>query len=174
MKQLLLPLLALALLTQCHKDGPDPATTLPAATQTGANTFGCRVNGEVWLPKGNTGRANSVALYDPDPKGAVLNIATYRIDGRQEFMNLFCAPITPQKHVFTIGLPPQTEAIGHYDGFYGDYANNPALTYLKGQINLTRVDEQAGVLAGTFWFSSVRRGSTDTLKVTDGRFDYKL
>ena len=43
-----LPLyLCLATLTQCSKCKNDPAPTdqLPAATQTGANTFGCLVNG---------------------------------------------------------------------------------------------------------------------------------
>lgn len=54
-----LPLyLALVLLTQCSecKNDPtprDPADQLPPATQTGANTFGCLVNGQPYTPSGS-------------------------------------------------------------------------------------------------------------------------
>ena len=173
----LLLLAALLGLSQCKKSHPDPAKPedqLPPATQTGANTFGCLVNGQPWLPSGNNGTPNSVALYDKYPNGADLNIATYRIAGREEYINLFCGFITPQKRTFIISLPPKTEATGHYDGFYGDYSHDYSLNYVKGQIALTRMDEAAGIVAGTFWFTAVRIGSSDTLKVTQGRFDYKF
>ena len=48
------PLLLLVLTlmsTKCEKEKPEP--TLPPATQTGANTFGCKVNGKVYIPNGN-------------------------------------------------------------------------------------------------------------------------
>ncbi len=43
-------LLFVILHTQCEKDTPDPNNIpgLPPATQIGANTFGCLVNGEPW------------------------------------------------------------------------------------------------------------------------------
>ncbi|MGH2649337.1 MAG: hypothetical protein ACRDE8_17285, partial [Ginsengibacter sp.] len=38
---------------ECKKHKPgNPVDQLPPATQTGANTFGCLINGEVFLPKG--------------------------------------------------------------------------------------------------------------------------
>ena len=54
------PLLLAALLglSQCKKNDINPVDQLPPATQTGANTFGCLVNRQVWLPKGNNGNAN--------------------------------------------------------------------------------------------------------------------
>ena len=184
MKHNLLVLLPLALsLAQCHKHDPDPAKPedqLPAATQTGANTFGCLVNGQPWLPSGNNGTSNSVALYDPGintPSGAQLNISAYRIAASETYMNLYCGPITPLKRTFTIGIPtnrpPLAEAFGCYESDTASFCGS-ALAYSKGQITLTRVDEQAGILAGTFWFTAVRIGSSDTLKVTQGRFDYKI
>jgi len=39
-------------LVHCHRDQPRPKTELeklPAATQTGAYTFGCLVNGKAWV-----------------------------------------------------------------------------------------------------------------------------
>ena len=47
-----IPLLAL----KCNKDPEppiEPIDQLPPATQTGENTFGCLVDGEVWLPRGS-------------------------------------------------------------------------------------------------------------------------
>lgn len=176
------PLLLAALLglSQCKKSDPDPVSQLPPATQTGANTFGCLVNGQPWLPSGNNGTPNSVALYDPGINtsgGAQVNIAAYRVGSPDTYMNLYCGPITPLKSTFTMGIPlnrpPLAEATGCYEGGSVSFCNS-SLAYIKGQIVLTRMDEQAGIIAGTFWFTAVRIGSSDTLKVTQGRFDYKI
>jgi hypothetical protein len=167
---------ALLLLTQCSKckNDPtptDPASQLPPATQTGAGTFGCLVNGQPYTPKGNNGMTNFAVLYEPQLNGATLNILTYRIDGRREYINLFCGPITPQKRTFTVGMP-NIEATISYDGFAGEYSSTDG-GYQRGQITITRLDEQAGILSGTFEFTSVGLKG-DTLKVTQGRFDSKL
>ena len=176
------PLLLAALLglSQCKKKDPDPLSQLPPATQTGANTFGCLVNGQPWLPSGNNGGPNSVALYDPGidkPGGAQVNIKAYRLAATDTYITLYFRQITTQKRIFTMELPalgqPVVEAFGCYEGD-GDSFCNPNLIYLNGQVLLARVDEKAGIIAGTFWFSAVQRGSPDTLKVTQGRFDYKF
>ena len=60
-----LPLLAALLgLSQCTKD--DPEAGLPSATQTGANTFGCLVNGQVWTPKGNNSGCLTILMFSPE------------------------------------------------------------------------------------------------------------
>ena len=159
-------------LAQCHHDDPTPLSQLPPASQTGAGTFGCLINGRAYTPKGNNGTTNFAVLYEPGPQGVGLNILTYRIDGGRQYLSLSCGLITPQKRTFTIGLPA-TEGDAAYDGVGGDYFNDNGLTYRRGQIIITRLDEQAGVLSGTFEFTSVRRGG-DTLKVTQGRFDSRL
>ena len=38
---------------------------------------------------------------------------------------------------------------------------------------ITRLDRQAGVVSGTFWFTLYKSGC-DSIRVTDGRFDRKL
>lgn len=167
---LLLPL-ALAL-AQCHHNDPAPADQLPPATQTGAGTFGCLVNGRVYTPQGNVGKTNFAVLYEPGPNGDNLNIITYRIDGGYQGINLYCGLITTQKRVFVIGLP-MGEGQASYFGPTGDYIDSSSLIYRRGQIAITRLDEQAGILAGTFEFTSVNTKG-DTLKVTQGRFDSKL
>lgn len=54
----------------CKKDKASE-DQLPPATQSGANTFGCLVNGKVFEPKGydGTGRPNPHVQYDYDLNG---------------------------------------------------------------------------------------------------------
>jgi hypothetical protein len=81
MKATYLPLLALGLLlVQCRKNDDAPAKPedqLPAATQTGANTFGCLVNGQPYSPSGNNGTSNYAVIYDPSFQGGNLQVETY-------------------------------------------------------------------------------------------------
>jgi hypothetical protein len=79
----LLLYLCLATLTQCSKckDDPIPVNQLPPATQTGAGTFGCLVNGQAWMPKGNDGFSNYSVAYDPTYRQGTLNVSTYRLSG---------------------------------------------------------------------------------------------
>ena len=51
-------LVGIAIHTSCKKD-----PILPSATQSGANTFGCKVNGEIWIPDGRGG-INGVKAID--------------------------------------------------------------------------------------------------------------
>ena len=48
MKNIIAFLFSIVLLSSCKKE----VDSLPEATQTGANTFGARVNGEFWIPQG--------------------------------------------------------------------------------------------------------------------------
>src|SRR5471030_2994923 len=54
-RSIILPIFSLIILSSsCKKHVIQPAdqlSLLPAATQTGANTFGCLVNGQVFVPK---------------------------------------------------------------------------------------------------------------------------
>ncbi len=55
MKQLLLIIASFVLLSSsCRKPKPvNPVDQLPPETQAGANTFGCLIDGKVFIPKGN-------------------------------------------------------------------------------------------------------------------------
>nr|WP_315252868.1 hypothetical protein [uncultured Flavobacterium sp.] len=65
MKKLLLLLVTLSL-SCCSKDDnkpTNPIDQLPPATQTGANTAGCLVDGKAFLPKGYSPIGNLVCNY---------------------------------------------------------------------------------------------------------------
>ncbi|MBH8567316.1 hypothetical protein KB206_00355 [Microvirga sp. STS02] len=178
-----LPLhLALLLLTQCSKckNDPrpaDPVSQLPPVTQTGANTFGCLVNGQAYTPQGNNGTSNFAVLYEPGPTGANLNLLTYRItsNGRQ-YLNLSCGPVT-QARTYSLSIPVTEGTAGYADTSRprpcDSYESNQAPSYRKGTLTLTRLDLQARIIAGTFELTLAQPGC-DTIRITQGRFDKKL
>jgi hypothetical protein len=171
---------ALLLLTQCSKckkDDPTPEEQLPPATQIGANTFGCLVNGQAYLPSGYNGTSNYVVLYEPAPNGGTLNILTYSIKGTtRQFINLSCGPII-QPRRFSLDIPV-TEGTASYTNTSlpkpcNSYEGNQAPSYRKGSLTITRLDLSAGIISGTFEVTLAQPGC-DTIRVTKGRFDKKL
>ena len=178
MKPNLLPLLGLALLllTQCQKSDPDPVSALPPETQTGANTFGCLVNGQAWTPRGNAGFSNYQVDFDPTYRGGILGIHTYRYDNNGitfqsiifggdsiNHLGKYSLKTLPRSATFTdTGRPT---GCNDFDSRYGSYC--------QGKMVVTRLDRTAGIVSGTFEFTLARAGC-DTVKVTQGRFDKKL
>ncbi|MCB2378572.1 hypothetical protein LGH70_13310 [Hymenobacter sp. BT635] len=177
MKRLLL-YAALLLLTQCSKckqEDPSPESQLPPSTQTGANTFGCLVNGQPWTPKGGDGTANYTVSYDAAYRKGTLNIYTYRITGTTAYtyqsITLFSDSLT------RTGIYSLTIA-GHQEGLFSDLStgckfHGNAPHYRRGNLTITRLDLQAGIIAGTFAFTLYKPGC-DSIRVTNGRFDKQL
>ncbi|WP_345227125.1 hypothetical protein [Hymenobacter koreensis] len=170
---------ALLLLTQCSKckdNDPSPEKQLPPATQTGANTFGCLVNGQAWTPRGNNGTSNYSVVYEQTPN-ALFDLRTYRyFDTGQpdafQYLILFARNLRGAG-VYDLADASNTR-VSLNDRLSGCYYNSQdAGTYHKGTLTITRLDLQAGIIAGTFDFTLYLPGC-DTLKVTNGRFDKKL
>ena len=184
-----LPLyLALALLTQCSKCKHDPTPAkpedqLPPATQTGAGTFGCLLNGQPFLPSGNLATPNFFVIYDPTFHGGNLDVRTYRNTDKlsnKQYLNFggdsinqvgtysFITSSTfPMRSTHTVYFSDDNKSspCNYYNYFPG--------TTTKGQLTITRLDKQQGIISGTFQFILAQPGC-DTLRFTNGRFDYKL
>ncbi|WBO86705.1 DUF6252 family protein [Hymenobacter yonginensis] len=171
---------ACLLLTQCSKckdNDPTPEEQLPPATQTGANTFGCLVNGQPWTPQGSDGTANYTVSYDLFPSGGILNISTYRISGQggNDFQTIaLWAKEIQSPNTFSI-QNSSTAAASFLDRKTNCYwsSTDATLTYRRGTLTITRLDLQAGIVSGTFAFTLYKPGC-DSIRVTNGRFDYKL
>jgi hypothetical protein len=169
MKQTLLPILALALLTQCKKNDPDPASQLPPATQTGANTFGCLINGQCWIPFGT---GNYSIYYDPNYRHGTINISATLPGSGKDYQNITLF----SDSLKSVGRYPLT-FLKHQEAVFSNtkacsfFSGDPH--YRKGTLTVTRLDAQAGIISGTFEFTLAKAGC-DTLKVTQGRFDKKL
>jgi hypothetical protein len=179
-----LPLYAgLLLLTQCSKCKHDPApadplSQLPPATQTGANTFGCLVNGQAYTPNGYNGTTNYAVLYDPTFQGGALDVRAYRYtgSGTNTQQNIIIGGDSIN-HIGTYRL----SSTGAQNAFFMDrnraspcdrFAGGNGV-YTKGTLTITRLDVALGIISGTFAFTLAQAGC-DTIKVTQGRFDKKL
>lgn len=175
MKTLLLVLFAATLFSGCKKDKSEDQ--LPPATQIGANTFGCKINGKVFVPKGydGTGRPNPHIVYDYDLNGQpYLFIETHRykennsiagIDitffglnnvGNYFFNNYFRLSGGSQEVLGTCGISIIDTTIKRWGGGY-----------------ITKLDIPNRIISGTF-DCKFKRPDCDTTYITDGRFDIRF
>lgn len=168
-------LAALLSLSQCKKNDLTPEEQLPPATQTGANTFGCLVNGQPWQPGGNDGTSNYSVYYDYSYAQGTLSVATYRLTGNgsdEQVIGLGSDSLrTTGKYVLRTSGRHQADFINNQPRCA--YYSSDKGTYCKGSFIITRLDRTLGIVSGTFNFTLAKAGC-DTIKVTQGRFDKKL
>jgi hypothetical protein len=187
MKYLLLTatLLLLALLAGCKKEDqiPYPLSELPPATQTGARTFGCLINGEPWVayaPWDLFGKLR--AYYDEEHYGFDYNrrliVGSHRIIPSYDLNNDSIA----NSLGFTIN-PIISE--GYYDkqnleNYKSSFFLSKPLpskiyeldTIVPFHIHITKLDTVKKIVSGTFEFDMRRiSDSMDVLQIRHGRFD---
>ena len=164
----------------CKKALPGkPADQLPAATQTGANTFGCLVDGVAFLPGGNilgggnlqcnymfVNKAYSVVIRGTN-NGKNLKSVSVQTDS--------LAIVEGQSYILKTRI--KGNASGTYFFGYETSAGNQILNqYLtngitaSGLLTITHLDTYNQIMSGTFWFTSIESNG-DSAKITDGRFD---
>ncbi len=166
MKKILLIFLSLfiigAFLSTCKKD------KLPKATEKGANTFGCKINGVSFKPCENK------YISDPTLYGGMDQ--TFN----EAFVTAECNNPKPQRRVYIqlynfrgVGdyLLSDSNNICTYKQRYPDKIYQSFLTG-KGKVTITKDDRTNYILSGTFEFTAANQdNSNDVVTVTDGRFD---
>ncbi len=168
--------------SECKKHKPgNPIDQLPPETQVGANTFGCLVDGKVFLPKGPSLSPILTCYYQyiyySSPTGYVFQVAA-RDNSNSSILNSIniLSDSVKLEQGKTYDLQETTK--GTVRGNYRHWVNNSLddfLTYspLSGQLILKKFDEINQIASGTFWFNAVN-ANRDTVHVTDGRFDMKF
>ncbi|GAB3636589.1 hypothetical protein GCM10027422_21790 [Hymenobacter arcticus] len=173
-------LAALLGLSQCHHADPGPAKPedqLPPATQTGAGTFGCLLNGQPWTPSGYSGHPDFITTYDAGYHNGTLQIKCYRYTTSGTLQGLTFGATNVKQAGTYLFASTGDNGLNYIDTELKspcsivDNANSGA--YQTGNLTLTRFDLKAGVISGTFNFKLYQSGC-DTLKITQGRFDYTL
>lgn len=151
---------------------------LPPITKTGANTFGCLVNGVAWLPNGSRpqyGGPNPDVYVDPTFQGGRFSITGHQYNNFQSKVGFGSANCTSTGY-FDIALP-----VNGID--YNRFMNNTSTcefssfdpgTYRRGFFNISRYDLNNGIFSGTFEFTIKSQACGDTIRITNGRFDVKL
>ncbi|WP_282016686.1 hypothetical protein [Marinifilum flexuosum] len=172
---LLMVLLSFSLLVICCEK--DDEAHLPDITNTGENTFGCLINGEVWRPEGQ------ILSY---PEFSIIHDQYNEVD----FLNLVVRESS--KSGFRFSIPKDLIKIGeinlkksfgseagvNYTDAYGkEYKWNSENYGEFIVINLDTITNEANVtpyriIAGTFWFDLVSNEG-ELIKIREGRFDFK-
>lgn len=158
---------SLLLLASCSKN------KLPRPTESGKNTFGCKIDGKVFLPS-----EDEPTFSGPSRPLIVSNsfINGFIIRARK------LGSSTVAHENVLIGLPYLKNTGTYFLTTYGygeykiDYAGGPTYrtnnTY-TGEVNITRCDTVNQIYSGTFSFKAVDENTGKVVNVTDGRFDVK-
>lgn len=164
-------LLIFALLfSSCKKD------KLTKATQVGANTFSCKVNGVVYIPNDEafSVRAISTSLSLNENNNyydlRVLTNFSYKKPNFQINIILYKVKETGKYLLngaeFRYGEYFITEVYG---------AEYDTKTRNIGEVNITKIDIVNKIVSGTFWFEATNKDDpNDKVSITDGRFDLRL
>jgi len=168
MKKLFFSILLILSLTslKCSKDPVTIPDQLPPITTTGPNTFGCKVDGNVWLPYGGFSLDAITVSGGIIGKSSDIQIVTCnRKNNAQTDIDLIF------QNIFDTGtykiFNHLNEGMVYSDGNDG---YEPFDTF--GVVHISRCDTSNNIIAGTFSFM----GYTDNthvkkVNITDGRFD---
>jgi len=153
---------------------PDhPKEALPSATQTGANTFGCLVNGKVWLPKGFDGTSNLSLSYDPSFNKGTFDLRSYRYPNSSSWFQSIILASDSLLATGVYNLDEKHQDAQFMDSNHCNYYGFDTTVHRTGAITITKFDLTKGIISGTFQFT-LSKARCDSIKVTQGRFDKKL
>ncbi|RYE18438.1 MAG: hypothetical protein EOP51_21960 [Sphingobacteriales bacterium] len=179
MKLLYLLLACFLLLTACSKDddtnSPD---TLPPATQEGKNTFGCKVNGRNWVPDSDDWMASVLYSHYISQDTTVGPKGQLHVGASNGILHQgvrFTIPVLPPI-LGNYTLNQSHYLLGGGGGYSSNISPNSSNDYFTdtlhtGTVTLTKFDTINHIVSGTFYFQAKLQGGTETVNVTDGRFD---
>jgi hypothetical protein len=182
MKQIKLLLIIIActnIFAGCKKDKntTEPTDQLPPATQIGANTFGCLVNGKVYVPKGYNGNGspNPKKLYDIGLNGRpILGITADQIVN-SNYKGSILISFGNLDHLGTYMMPNDFNFSLDWTDVIGNCSTIAFDTTIKkfGGGEITKLDIPNRTISGTF-NCKFKTLQCDTVFITDGRFDIKF
>jgi hypothetical protein len=192
MRKLFILILIIFIASCSNDENSNPGALLPPETQTGANTFGCLIDGKILLPlSGNTSQINPLyggrltrgfAEFDFDYYE--LEIIDHKSTPRASlFFHMHNAPANGLG-TFTIN---ESNGLTSIDGLEHHYIhcnifNSESNSYQRyisfqnsGNFTISRLTPSTGsgtIISGTF-NCKLRNinDPTDVIEITDGRFD---
>ena len=167
MKYLFL-LFATLLAASCTEDDElTPLDQLPPATQTGENIVACLIDGEPWVNDPNrTGEVNISASY-------------YEMQDAMQIITFSGEYGTSRGSVISLIISPPNTGLSNLESNSLRYTSKPQteeeveyfLNVNDGAIEVTNLDVESRILSGRFYGQLFSSSTTDTLRITDGRFD---
>lgn len=159
----------------CKKKTEDPISQLPAATQTGANTFGCLVNGQAYIPHVNAfGSAPYQCNYIYLNGGYYFTLSATEqqtdVSGLEIIIGTVNLPIAQGQTIKLENYNESGKAFGQYAVVGNSIHSYYTTTVTGGQLSITNFNQTNKTVSGTFFFDTVD-SSGGIIHVTDGRFD---
>jgi hypothetical protein len=166
--------------SNCRKNKPDnPVDQLPPETQTGANTFGCLVNGQVFKPGGAQLSGGSLSCNYQYLNGGYF----FRLVGvndnatDRKSIGIFTDSLKITEGTILILEKPFTKSKAY--GLYSFSKTQPFLRedyetseIYKGEIKIKKLDPVNQIVSGTFWFDAVNAAG-QKVEIREGRFDVR-
>ncbi len=162
-------IIAVIIMTSCHKDDDHiaPIDQLPPATQSGAGTFGCLVNGKAFID--NSGSFNCF----------------YQLVGGEYYFHISGTNFNMIPGGIDIGTIKKTIEEGQIyplleelDGnasaavFFQDILETSTTsTDYTGELTITKLDFENYIVSGTFSFDLLNPINGEIMEIREGRFD---
>ncbi len=174
---LLITTFLVATFTSCKKE----IKSLPDLTQSGANTFGAKINGENWGPL-----SAGIVPTAPILEARFSADSSVFINAR----NFSRSPVETEMEIYLKNLTgPGSYQLNQNTGVYPGHSYSYAY-YLKrkisitddwitsssatGQVQVTKIDWVNKIISGSFQFTAKATYSSAPITVTEGRFDVKI
>jgi hypothetical protein len=173
--------LLLCLFTACKKKQAEPTELekLPPATQTGANTFGCLVNGQAFLPSadlGNGGPYQCNYIYSNGGYYLGISASSKSSSNYITLVSLAATNLTiSEGQVLNLITYQSGNGSGEYSIITNSTQTNDYKTKTNiqtGQLHISKFDQANQIISGTFFFDAINSNS-EIVHITDGRFDMK-
>lgn len=169
MKKMFLLLLTMLTFSCCSDD--DNNTSLPPATQTGAGTFACYVNGKPFIDKSGGWFNCFYQLVDGE--------YYFSVGGNDENLNPRGIYIQTEKKEIFEGETYQLLELQDGNAYGGagfsfsiteNYQSYTDSEY-SGELTITKLDFENHIMSGTFWFDIQHPLTGERVEIRDGRFD---
>jgi hypothetical protein len=166
----LLSITLLSSLSSClTPDNPEPAT-LPPLTTEGKNTFGCLIDGRVFVPdKEQLGKLRLSIFFEQ-------NSLQLQAKGGKESVLVECDNVTTEGTYF---IPPPPFDGGMYKSASASSDCWHKVLQNQSKITINYYDKTARIISGTFEYLNMKPkftfcDTTDIVNITEGRFDVKF
>lgn len=162
----------------CKKEVADPDSynpnVLPPLTHEGKNTFGCKVNGEVWVAYVPFTVGGAVAITGEFNLGEGYIRATTKNDEKHQIIGMFFKNISGVGEYYFYLNSETKLGIMYLDDkspsdcssiYYHDLNN-------IGVLNISYLNQNERIMSGTFEMDLINPSCPgDTIRIREGRFD---
>lgn len=151
---------------------PPTEEQLPPITTNGAGTFGCKVNGKVWVAKSNkTGWPPTYASINRQNEWHVNVTGMISLNNmRDELINVRFYNTYANYYPLYMDLKMPNLSAARFTDFTVNQTWGTD-SIIGGDLSILKFDTSNQIISGTFSFRCINQQIKDTMEITEGRFD---